>query len=78
MLLSLGQILMLTIFAPNIFLQIISLWMLRKEYVFVARNFLLLHKFIKGRRLNLCKLFKCWTLVETSQMFLAILVDQLQ
>ena len=52
--------------------------MLMKEYVFVSRNFLLLHKLKKGRRLNICQLFTCWTLVEPSQMIPAILVDQLQ
>ena len=82
MLLSLRQILMQTIFRPDIFdfflLQIIFFLMLMKEYVFVSRNFLLLHKLKKGRRLNLCQLFTCWTLVEPSQMIPAILVDQLQ
>ena len=62
----------------KLFLQIIFFLMLMKEYVFVSRNFLLLHKLKKGRRLNLCQLFTCWTLVEPSQMIPAILVDQLQ
>ena len=70
-----------TILAPNIFedkkLRIIFFLMLMKEYVFVSRNFLLLHKLKKGRQLNLCQLFTRWTLVEPSQMIPAILVDQL-
>ena len=50
MLLSLGQILMQTISAPNIFEFIFGdnfFSMLMKEYVFVSRNFLLLHKLNK-------------------------------
>jgi len=81
MLLSLGQILMQTIFGPTIvviFLQIIFFLMLMKEYVFVSMNFLLLQKLKKGRRPILCQLFTSWTLVEPSQMITAILVDQLQ
>ena len=81
MLLTLRQIFMETILAPNIFedkkLQIIFFLMLMKEYVFVSRNFLLLHKLKKGRQPNLCQLFTRRTLVEPSQMIPAILVDQL-
>ena len=78
MLHSLRQIIMETILAPNIFedkkLRIIFFLMLMKEYVFVSRNFLLLHKLKKGRQLNLCQLFTRWTLVEPSQMIPAILL----
>ena len=51
LLLSLGRILMQTIFAPDFFLifflHIIFSLMLMKEYVFVSRNILFLHKLKK-------------------------------
>ena len=56
--------------------------LLKKEYVFVLKNFLLLFKLKKGRQPNLCQLFTYAgprsTLVEPNQMNLAILIDQLQ
>ena len=69
------------LFQASFFLTFFFL-MQTKEYVFVSRNFLLLHKLKKLRRPNLCQLFTyagpMSTLVEPNQMILAILIDQLQ
>ena len=47
------------------FRQIFFIFMLTKEYIFVFKNFLLLHKLKKWRRPHLCQLFSYATHINT-------------